>query len=94
MLFAIVNLDKPGGLDLRMKTRETHRAYLEEAGKALVLAGPLIADDGETMIGSLLIYEAESLDAARAFAAGDPYAKAGLFASSEVRHWRQSFPQT
>ena len=94
MLFAIVNLDKPGGLELRIKTRNTHRAYLEAAGKALVLAGPLIADDGETMIGSLLIYDAASLGDARAFAAGDPYAKAGLFTSSDVRHWRQSFPAT
>jgi len=34
------------------------------------------------------VLEAADLAAARAFAAADPYAKAGLFASVEVRPWR------
>jgi uncharacterized protein len=39
------------------------------------------------MNGSLIVIEAVSLDAAREIAAGDPYAKAGLFASVEIRPW-------
>lgn len=94
MRFAILNHDKPGGLDLRMKTRETHLAYLRKAGKKLMTAGPILAEDGETPIGSLLIVEAESLEAARKFAADDPYARAGLFTSSAVWPWRLVFPET
>ena len=40
------------------------------------------------MAGSLLVLEMESLEAARAWADNDPYAKAGLFEISDVRPWR------
>jgi len=39
------------------------------------------------MNGSLVVIEAASLQAAKEIAAGDPYAKAGLFASVEIRPW-------
>ena len=93
MQFAILNHDKPGALDLRMEVRETHLAYLRTAGDRLMTAGPILDEDGKTPIGSLLIIEADDLDAARAFAADDPYAKAGLFASSTVWPWRLVFPE-
>lgn len=93
MLFAIIHHDKPDSVNLRMETRETHLEYLRAAGERLKLAGPLLTDDGETPKGSLLIVEAESLADARAFAAGDPYTRAGLFASSTVTPWRKVFPE-
>ena len=94
MHFAIVNHDKPDSLKVRMATREAHLDYLRGAGDKLLMAGPTLTDDGETPIGSLLIVEAETLDAAKAFAAGDPYAQAGLFQSSTVMPWRKVFPET
>lgn len=93
MHFAIINHDKPDSLDLRMNTREVHLAYLRGAGDNLLIAGPILAEDGETPAGSILIVEAESLDAAKAFATGDPYAQAGLFRSSTVVPWRKVFPE-
>ena len=93
MQFAILNHDKPGSLDLRMKVRETHLTYLRSVGDRLMTAGPILAEDGTTPIGSLLIVEADDLTAARDFAANDPYAKAGLFASSTVWPWRLVFPE-
>ncbi len=94
MHFAIINHDKPDSFDLRMTTREVHLDYLRAVGDDLLVAGPILSDDGETPIGSVLIVEAESLDAAKAFAAGDPYAQAGLFQSSDVMPWRKVFPET
>ncbi len=94
MHFAIINHDKPGSLDLRMSTRETHLQYLRAVGDDLLIAGPVLDEDGETPIGSVVIIEAESLDAARAFAAADPYALAGLFQTSAVMAWRQVFPES
>ena len=43
------------------------------------------------MTGSLLVIEADDIAAARAFAAADPYAKAGLFASVDIRPWKWIF---
>ena len=93
MHFAIINHDKPDSLDLRMTTREVHLEYLRAVGQDLLVAGPILAEDGETPMGSVLIVAAENLDAAKAFAAGDPYAKAGLFQSSTVMPWRKVFPE-
>ena len=87
MLFAINNLDKPDGFALRAATRETHLAYLEGLVSQLVIGGPLLNAEGKS-IGSLVIIEAESQDAAEAIAAGDPYAKAGLFQSVTVTPFR------
>jgi uncharacterized protein YciI len=41
----------------------------------------------------LVIIECESQAAAEAFAAGDPYAKAGLFSSVSVKPWRLAIGQ-
>jgi hypothetical protein len=93
MQFAILNHDKPGSVDLRMKTRETHLAYLRGVGSRLMTAGPILAEDGQTPIGSLLIVDAEDMAAARKFADDDPYARAGLFSSSVIWPWRLVFPE-
>lgn len=93
MNFVIVNRDKPDGGDIRADTRPVHLNYLRAAGDALILAGPLLDDAGDAPCGSLLIIEAADLAEAERFAAGDPYAQAGLFATSTVTPWRQTFPE-
>ena len=90
MLFALICDDKPGGLPIRKENRPDHLAYLKGLGDTLKFAGPFTKEDGETMTGSLVVIEAPSLEAARDIAADDPFAKAGLFASVEIRPWRWS----
>ena len=85
--FVLIGLDKPGAADLRAATREAHLAYLREHGAAVKLGGPYLDEDGGS-VGSLLIVEAPDRAAAEAFQRADPYARAGLFASTELRSWR------
>ena len=87
MLFSIYALDKPDSLELRLANRPAHFDYVNETGR-LKAGGPLLTPDGETMIGSLIILEAEDLDAARAWSEEDPYTKAGLFQSVDIRPWK------
>jgi len=87
MIYALICTDKPDSLAIRKANRPQHLAYLESLGETLVLAGPFTEPDGETMNGSLVVVEASSLEAARKIAAGDPFAKAGLFAHVEIRPW-------
>jgi hypothetical protein len=87
MLFALICTDKPDSLTIRMENRPDHLAYLQNLGETLVFAGPFLTEDGEAMNGSLIVIEAASLEAARTIAAGDPFAKAGLFESVEIRPW-------
>lgn len=88
MLFAIYAKDKAGALELRMKTRPTHLEFIAQSGEAVKVAGPLLADDGETSIGSLLIVEFETFEATEQWAALDPYSRAGLFESVEIHPWK------
>ncbi|MCB1352795.1 MAG: YciI family protein [Rhodobacteraceae bacterium] len=87
MLFALICTDKPGGLDIRKANRTDHLAYIESTG-VVTQAGPFLDAEGG-MCGSLVILEVEDLAAAEAWAAGDPYANAGLFSSVEIRPWKK-----
>lgn len=86
MRFCVVCRDKPGHLDVRHQNRAAHLAYIERTG-IVEMAGPLL--EADQMCGSLIILEAESLDVAQAWVAGDPYGKAGLFDSVTVTAWKK-----
>lgn len=87
MLFALLCTDKPNSVDLRMQVRPDHLKYLESLGPALKAAGPFTTDEGAPT-GSLLIIEAADRAAAKLMAENDPYARAGLFASVEIKPWK------
>jgi uncharacterized protein YciI len=91
-VFAIHCIDKPMQQALRAATRPEHLAYLESAIEQVVIAGPLLDDEGSP-IGSMMLMEFPDRKAAVTFAADDPYARAGLFASVAVTAWRQVLPR-
>ena len=84
-LFALICMDKPGSLDVRLGARERHLAWV--AAQPLVYGGPFLDEAGD-MKGSLMIVEAADLAAARAFNAADPYTQAGLWASVDIHPYR------
>jgi len=92
MHFVIACVDKPGALDIRKANRDDHLAYLKAHEDQIIAAGPTLTDDGEGMTGSVLIMEFADRAAAEAFAAGDPYALAGLFESVNIMPWRKVYP--
>ncbi len=87
MLFCLLCTDKPNSLDLRMKVRPDHLAYLASLGAKMKTAGPFL-DDAGSPNGSLVIIEAADRSEAEKMAAADPYAIAGLFASVEIKTWK------
>ena len=93
MLFALTCLDKPNSAATRAENRPAHLDYARGWGARVVIAGPLLADDAKTPVGSLLILDLPSRAEAERFAADDPYAKAGLFQSVTIRGWRKVFPE-
>lgn len=90
MLFVLTCIDKPGAGALRMEIRPRHLAYIEANKAAVRLAGPFLSEDGRAMTGSLIVLDVEDLDAAKGFAAEDPYVLGGLFASVDIWPWRCS----
>ena len=85
-LFTLYALDKPnGGAEIRAANRPAHLEWAGNLADKIKMAGPLLSDDGEHMIGSLFIFEADSLAQMKAIFAEDPYAKAGLFHRVEFK---------
>ncbi|WP_050521863.1 YciI family protein [Pseudorhodobacter wandonensis] len=87
MRVALFCHDKPGALQVRKDNRAAHLAYIEATG-VVEMAGPLLSPEGE-MNGSLVVLNVETLAQAQDWAANDPYAKAGLFASVTITEWKK-----
>jgi len=87
MRIALMTRDKPGALQIRLDNRSAHLAYIESTG-VVEQAGPFIDADGK-MCGSLIILDVADMAAAEAWAANDPYAKAGLFETVTLCEWKK-----
>ncbi|MEM7660907.1 MAG: YciI family protein [Pseudomonadota bacterium] len=77
--------DKANSLELRMANRPAHLEWAKASQDQILMAGPVFADDGKTFAGSVFVVEMDSLAAVRDWAADDPYARAGLFETVEIR---------
>jgi uncharacterized protein len=93
MLFAIYCRDKANHQQTRLDNRPAHVEYLKKFSGQHAITGPLLTDDGQGMVGSLLVMEFADRAAAEDFAKNDPYAKAGLFESVAITPFRKVFPQ-
>jgi len=93
MLFVLHLLDKPGSAELRQRVRPEHKVYLAQVADRIAFAGPLLRDDGVTMIGSLLAIDFDSRDAAHAWLAEEPFTRAGLYAGVEIHAFVNLWPQ-
>ena len=91
MFFAAICTDKPDHLQKRLENRPQHLAYLGSLKEKLKVAGALLGPDNQTPVGSLMIYDVADEKEAQAIAAADPFTQAGLFATVEVKAWRQGF---
>ena len=89
-MYCVMCLDKPDSSALRQATRPAHLDYVVSQD-CLQIGGPLIGDDGETMIGSMMVLSVADKAAAQAFVDNDPYTKAGLFAQVEIHAWKHLF---
>lgn len=68
--------------------RSAHREYvgkLRGEGK-IVMAGPFSDDSG-----ALIVYEADSIEGARALIESDPFNRNGVFESYQMKEWNQLF---
>ena len=93
-LFVLIGHDGPRGPELRKLHRPAHLASWEslEAEQRIRHAGPLLDAGGEP-IGSVILFEAPSLEAARDLAARDPYVVEGIFERHEVHGTRVVLPR-
>jgi uncharacterized protein len=82
MLFVVHATDKPGMLPTRAKHYRDHRIHLDKADTHKVdvaTAGTLVADDGETPVGSIFVIDAKDRASVDAFVHSDPYHVNGVW---------------
>jgi uncharacterized protein YciI len=99
MLYMIIGRDASGSLAIRRRVRQAHleRIRLLLEADRVALAGPIpaidAADPGDAgFAGSLIVGEFDSLEAARAWIAADPYVTDGVFDSYEVQPFIKVLP--
>ena len=90
MRWVVLAHDRLDAGTTRADTRERHLAWITGSGDHVVRAGPFLSDDGERMLGSLLIVDFPDRAAVEAWAAEDPYVHAGLFESVTITAWKQT----
>ena len=92
--YVFFGTDKPGHAAVRAECRELHRSYIRTRrnGVVAVVGGPTFGTDGQ-MNGTMLVLEADSLEAVQDFVQNDPYGAAGLFAQIEIRRWHWGLGQ-
>lgn len=86
MLYFCYRVDKPGTLELRMKTRPAHREYAASIGNTLFFAGPAL-DDDDNMCASVWIIDARDRKHAEDILSADPYEKVDLFETKIIRRF-------
>lgn len=93
MLCAFILIDKPNAQGVRQEHRPAHKDYLGKVASQIAFAGPLHADDGQAMIGSLLVIDFPTVEHARTWLSQEPFTQAGLYARSEVFPFSNLWPQ-
>ena len=91
MLFSIHALDKPDirGQRARPCMPRTSRISrtAKDFGVTITVGGPLVADDGKSSIGSLIVIEAPDRATAEKFNRADPFFKNGIWAKVEIQRF-------
>lgn len=92
MLYVVHALDKKDILPTRARHYRAHRIHLdksEDHAVDVVTAGTLVADDGETPVGSIFVIDARDRAAADAFIRSDPYHLNGVWERVEVHRYNK-----
>ena len=91
MHIVIYCIDNPATPGHRQRFYEEHLRYLGEQDTVrLLIAGPLLKEDSEKKIGSLLVVEAVGLSAAKEFSANDPFAIHGVWRDVQIHRYLKS----
>jgi uncharacterized protein len=93
MLFTFYLLDRPGAAEMRANLHPEHRSNLATMADQIAFAGPLTEDDTATPIGSLLVIDFPSRDAAHLWLANEPFYRAGVYASATIHAFVNRWPQ-
>lgn len=93
-LFTLIAHDRKNGLERRLAHRPAHLEHMArlDASGRIRYGGPLLNEKGE-MSGSLIIIEADDLEAAQGTFSEDPYVIHGVFEEYDIIETKRVFPR-
>jgi uncharacterized protein YciI len=88
MYYIVFATDHPDRSEIRTRNKAVHTCHLNAGSETVKVlqSGPTISPTGQEN-GSLVVLDAKDEAAVRAFFSRDPYIRADLFASVEIRRW-------
>lgn len=100
MLYAILAEDVPDSASKREVVRAAHMKRMSQmqAQGRIVISGPCLANDNPDpaaagILGSVIIAEFDTLQAAKAWADADPYVAGGVWSKVRVMPFHKGFPR-
>ena len=84
MLYLFIYTNKPDSAKLRKQFEQEHHAFRRGLGDKLKVAGPRFAGDEDQSVGSMVILEADNIEAAKKIVESDPYLVEGVFSLDSV----------
>jgi hypothetical protein len=81
-------LDRSGSQALRREFRAAHETYLAQHPSTVMAGGPLVTDDGQSAIGSVLLLDVPDMDTARGFMEKEPFYSNGVYQEVNLHRWR------
>lgn len=81
-------------MPLRLQLLEEHWSYMDQFASGMIARGPTIADDGDTLTGSVHVVDLPDAAAARSFAFDEPGYQAGAYRDVLLRRWRNALGRT
>ena len=85
MNYIVYCLDHDGMVEKRLANYDAHKAYLATSPVKTLVSGPVLASDNQTMIGSFFLYESDSIEVVQNFNQDDPFNKAGIWKTVDIR---------
>lgn len=90
MYWAVWCKDAENAGSLRADYSTAHSRHLDTSPLPLVMAGPLLSDDGEARIGSLLLFEADTRAAVQEKMKADPFSTSGIWKEITISAFKMS----
>jgi uncharacterized protein YciI len=81
-------IDKPEGPEIRAANQGAQEAYLDQHKMSIMCRGPMLADDGASPAGSVILMDIPDMAAGRALLENMPFFKAGCYQDVTFHRWR------
>jgi hypothetical protein len=87
-MYVVICKDKQNAQNLRQSLRQEHLDFIQKNNHIVKIAGPILAEDSQSMAGSILIVDLTTKAEVESFLNKDPYSTGELFESTEILHYK------